>query len=75
MTARTALATTTLAALVVALLASVYVAFEQRAYRRRRSYRADADAWDAAGPRWRWWVLIGSVAVGLLATAAREAVR
>jgi hypothetical protein len=64
MTTRTVMTAAALSAWVIALLAAVYVAFEQRGYRRSRAYRELADAEDSAGPVWRWWVLIGSVLLG-----------
>jgi hypothetical protein len=54
---------------VVAALAGAYIHIDLEARRRSPSYRDRAAAWDAEGPRWRWWVLIGATMAGSGLTA------
>jgi hypothetical protein len=51
---------------VVAALAGAYIHVDLEARRRSPSYRERAAAWDAEGPRWRWWVFTGAVAAGIV---------
>ena len=48
----------------LALLALLHCLGDVVARRRSKRYRLLADAWDAAGPRWRYWILGGSGLAG-----------
>jgi hypothetical protein len=68
---RLATSLTALIALALALLAAIYVLFDAWARLRSPFYRRIAALDDAAGPRWRLWVLLLGILTGGSALAAR----